>query len=420
MSRKDNRGRNLRRGESQRKNGLYMYRYTDYTGERKTVYSWRLVETDKTPPDKRMCIALRTMEKEIERDLDDGIRIESRNMTVNDMFDAYIADKRELKEKTRISYRETYNRYVRKGIGERRITQVRFSEIKRFYNDLIDEKGLNPSSIKNVDAILHPVFQTAVRDGMIRLNPVSGAIGEMKKSHKYQKQKRIALTLQEQEVFLQFMNQSPVYRKWLHIFVFMLGTGCRVGEVTGLTWADCDFKNNMLHIHNNMQYYRAEQDMHYGFHLSTVKSEAGKRDIPMLSEVRRVLLKERQEQIKKGIISQVVDGVGDYVFVKKNGNLYSKTDLNHALKNIICAYNERESRQEIEENREPFYLRHFSCHNLRHTFATRFCENETNIKVIQEIMGHTDIKTTMDVYAEATTDARQRAIRSLEGKIKIS
>ena len=71
------------------------------------------------------------------------------------------------------------------------------------------------------------------------------------------------------------------------------------------------------------------------------------------------------------------------------------------------------------EHRKPILIPHFSCHNLRHTFCTRFCENETNIKVIQEIMGHSDISTIMDVYAEATKEKKKEASDNLEGKIKI-
>ena len=66
------------------------------------------------------------------------------------------------------------------------------------------------------------------------------------------------------------------------------------------------------------------------------------------------------------------------------------------------------------------YLPNFSCHNLRHTFATRFCENETNLKVIQSILGHKDIATTMDVYAEATKEKLEESFANLQGKIKIS
>ena len=72
-----------------------------------------------------------------------------------------------------------------------------------------------------------------------------------------------------------------------------------------------------------------------------------------------------------------------------------------------------------KEAREPDLLPHFSVHNLRHTFCTRFCENETNLKVIQEIMGHADISTTMNIYNEATKEKKKESFASLEGKIKI-
>ena len=64
------------------------------------------------------------------------------------------------------------------------------------------------------------------------------------------------------------------------------------------------------------------------------------------------------------------------------------------------------------------YLTH--PHNLRHTFCTRFCENETNLKVIQEIMGHADISTTMNIYNEATKEKKKESFANLEGKVKIS
>jgi len=82
------------------------------------------------------------------------------------------------------------------------------------------------------------------------------------------------------------------------------------------------------------------------------------------------------------------------------------------------------TREELEaakkERREPKLLPHFTAHNIRHTFCTRFCENEMNIKVIQEIMGHANISTTMNIYNEATMKKKKESFENLEGKIKIS
>ena len=104
--------------------------------------------------------------------------------------------------------------------------------------------------------------------------------------------------------------------------------------------------------------------------------------------------------------------------------LFSKIllDLYIESENVRIEREKREAaqRKAEEEKRQPLLIRHFSVHNLRHTFCTRFCENETNLKVIQEIMGHADIETTMNIYAEATAQKKQESFTRLEGKIKIS
>lgn len=94
--------------------------------------------------------------------------------------------------------------------------------------------------------------------------------------------------------------------------------------------------------------------------------------------------------------------------------------VNRAIDRICAAYIEDETVLADQEGRDPVLIRHFSAHNLRHTFCTRFCENERNIKVIQEIMGHADIETTMNTYAEATKEKKKESFSNLEGKIKIS
>ena len=100
--------------------------------------------------------------------------------------------------------------------------------------------------------------------------------------------------------------------------------------------------------------------------------------------------------------------------------MFSPHSINRVIARIISLHNEKEVKKAHSENREPELLPHFSVHNLRHTFCTRFCENETNIKIIQEIMGHADITTTMDIYNEATLDKKKESFANLEGKIKLS
>lgn len=86
---------------------------------------------------------------------------------------------------------------------------------------------------------------------------------------------------------------------------------------------------------------------------------------------------------------------------------------------IIADYNATEEVAAKKQHREAVLLPDFSAHHLRHTFCTRLCENETNLKVIQSVMGHKDIQTTMDVYAEATEQKKQESFERLAAKLDI-
>lgn len=94
-------------------------------------------------------------------------------------------------------------------------------------------------------------------------------------------------------------------------------------------------------------------------------------------------------------------------------------NVQRVLKSIIKSYNVYETNQSEREHRAPMLLPDFSLHILRHTFCTRLCENGVNIKVVQEIMGHSDISTTMNIYNEATLKKKKEAFSELEGKIQV-
>ncbi len=101
------------------------------------------------------------------------------------------------------------------------------------------------------------------------------------------------------------------------------------------------------------------------------------------------------------------------------GNVYTPESVNRAIKRIYEDYNEKEEADAKKEGRNTLLLPHFSAHNLRHTFCTRLCENGSNLKVIQSVMGHADIQTTMDIYAECTQEKKQEVFATLNGKIMV-
>lgn len=416
--RRDSKNRILQNGESQRKDGKYEFKYVDVNGTRRSAYSWKLVATDKVPEGKRCELSLREMEKQIRRDLEDGISTHTANsITLNELFDTYMSTK-ELKQSTRTNYMYMYKNYVSNVIGKRRIGSIKYSDIKKFYNSLILEKKFKPNSMEIINTILHPVFTMAVRDGYIRTNPSDGVMAEIKKSHNWEKPKRHALTEEQQALFIDFLTESKTYNHWLPLMTVFLGTGCRVGELIGLTWDDCDFTEGIITINHNLV-YRQQDSGKCEMHITTPKTESGKRVVPMFQAVRKALLQEKKEQMRNGFNSTIIDGYSGFVFTNRCGYVHNPQTINRAIKRIYTACNEQEIERARKEHRQPVLIPHFSVHNLRHTFCTRFCENETDLKIIQEIMGHSDITTTMNIYNEATKERKQESFARLEGKIKI-
>ena len=130
-TRKDARGYKLNTGEYQRKDGRYSYKYTDKRrGERRSVYADSLAE-------------LRKKERKIIRDIEDGIDPTlADRLTLNELYDKYISEKYDLKPTTKACYIYAYNHFVRGTFGTKKIKSIRYSDVKRFYYELIRERNL--------------------------------------------------------------------------------------------------------------------------------------------------------------------------------------------------------------------------------------------------------------------------------------
>jgi hypothetical protein len=173
--RKDNRGRILRTGESQRKDGRYQFQYTDAAGKRHCVYALNLVD-------------LREKEKVILRDLEDGIRSsDSKKITLNDLIEIYLENHRSIRKVTEISYRKAINAHIKDSfIGNKPIANIRNSDMIKFYNSLLD-MGLSSGYLHIIHAFLHPAFEMAVADDLIRKNPCSGVMSKIEKTETVKK-----------------------------------------------------------------------------------------------------------------------------------------------------------------------------------------------------------------------------------------
>ena len=212
--------------------------------------------------------------------------------------------------------------------------------------------------------------------------------------------------------------RSEKYSRMANLFAVLLGTGMRIGEALGLRWCDCDFEEGIIHVTHALLYKQGE-DGNYRYRISAPKTEAGFREIPMFDEVKAALQRERGKRKSKKK-KFVVDGYSDFVFLNNNGQVYTQSFVYDTIQGITTSYNKEEYAKALEEKREPCYLPKISAHILRHTFCTRMCEQNINIKVLQDVMGHRNIRTTMETYAKAFRDKKVEAVMALNGAFKIS
>lgn len=405
-ARKDLRGRALKPGEIQRKDDQrYMYSYTDPLGRRKFIYANDLTE-------------LREKEQKLQRDQLDGLDLYAQGKaTINDTFDRYISTKYELRDSTKDGYLYFYDHFVRDNFGMKKLIEVKYSDVLQYYYYLLNDLDVSISTVETIHGLLHPTFTLAVRDDIIRKNPTDGVMAEISKKTSKSSGIRHALTRDQQRAFMDYMAKHPVYYHWWPLFTVLLGTGMRIGECLGIRWEDLDFEKRIVSVNHSIVYRYSTQKKDTTINVSLPKTEAGIRTIPMLDIVKDAFDMEKEEQAITGGNTQVIDGMSGFIFCNRFNKVHNPQTVNDTIRRICKNYNAEEALNAKKEGREPIILPDFSCHHLRHTFCTRLCETETNLKVIQDIMGHRSIETTMNIYAEATHEMKQKSFENLASKL---
>lgn len=399
--RKDSKGVVLKSGEIQRVDGRYEFRFTDKIGRRHGIYASTLKE-------------LREKEEKLLKDTYQGVSIDQRNKTLNDEFDKWKTLKVGLRDNVYQNYVYMYEAFVREELGKVKIVDIKSSDVKSFYLYLANSKHLKATTLDNIQTVLFPVFTLAIEDGIIAKNPAKNALTEIKKAKEYSSEKKKALTIEQQKAFEAYLARKAENRQWEPIFKFMLNTGMRVGEVTGLTKNDVD--DDWVHVNRTLVYYdkRESKKNNMTYAINEPKTEKGKRDIPLLPQAKKALEMEK-EYLEDAEIkcTAVVDGVTDFVFVNRFGENLNQGTLNKALRRIVRDYNLEEIEKSGKEKREALLLPKISTHILRHTFATRMVEKNVNAKVMQEVLGHKDIQTTMNIYVDAQNELKQNEINKM-------
>lgn len=396
--RRDNRNRILQTGESQRKDGRYVYKYNDNFGQTKFVYAWRLVPTDKTPSGKREDLSLREKEKEIQRDLDDGIDTAGKKMTVCELYAMQIRHNGNVKPNT-----VTGRNYLMKNIAEDRlgnttIENVKMADAKEWVLRM-KENGYAFKTIKNYKRSLSAAFHTAVVNDFIRKNPFEFDITDVIEDDTETKE---ALTPEQERLLLDFVYNSDVFCKYYYDIVILLGTGLRISELCGLTLDDVDMENRIINVNHQVLY-----DSEIGYYISEPKTKNGDRQIPMSENVYNAFLSIFETTtLSKYEIEYKGKIFTNFIFCKATGDepLYSGSygSVFKGIRTKFKIYSDVELPKSL------------SAHTMRHTFCTRMANAGMNPKSLQYFMGHANITMTLNYYAHATYESARDEFARIE------
>lgn len=396
VKRRDGKGRILQQGESQRKDGRYCYQYTDAFGKRRSVYSWRLDRSDRTPPGKKAEPSLREKKRQIQADLFDQITPAGDNLKVVDLVEKYVSLKIGVRPSTRAGYTTVINLLKKDEFGGKRIDKVKLLDAKKWLMDL-QKNGRGYSTIRTIRGVLRPAFQMAMDNDLIRRNPFSFGLMEVVYNDSVTRE---ALSHENERKFLSFVKNDKHFSKYYDGIYILFNTGLRISEFVGLTKADIDFKGMKIKVDHQLQRYNE-----LGYKIVEPKTESGVREVPMTQEVadcfRRILKERRAPKVEP-----IIDGYSGFIFLDKDGHPMVALHWEKYFQHICEKYNK------IYRVQMPKVTPHV----CRHTFCSRMAAARMNPKVLQYIMGHSDISVTLNTYTHMEFEDASEEMRRISGE----
>ena len=393
--RRDNRGRVLRFGESQRQDGRYAFKYKDSDGSVKFVYSWRLDKNDRTPAGKKRELSLREKEKQIEHDLFDHIVSNGGNYTVLELVKKYVSLKTGVRHNTEANYNFVINIIAKADFGKLRIDKVHLSDAKGWLIKL-QKEGRGYSTIHSVRGVLRPAFQMAVDDDLIRKNPFNFELASVVVNDSVTRE---AITKKQEREFLGFIQADEHFSRYYDGIYILFHTGLRISEFCGLTIGDIDFKEMRINVDHQLQ---RKRDMTYV--VEPTKTTSGTRMVPMTKEVADCFRRILANRIKPKV-EPMIDGYTGFLFLDKNEMPMVALHWEKYFKHILDKYN---SIYKVQ-------LPKITPHVCRHTFCSNMAKSGMNPKTLQYIMGHSDISVTLNTYSHVGfEDAKEELSRVAE------
>ncbi|MDD3570984.1 MAG: tyrosine-type recombinase/integrase [Lachnospiraceae bacterium] len=383
---KDNRGKELGKGLSQRKDGKYTARFTNKYGNRIQFY------------DEKLAVVRMWLNNAIYDDAHNITSLSSK-MTISAWSDVWLNEyiKNSVEKTTYNSYVTTCKQ-INKVLGKIRLSEVKQITLQRFFNEIAIE--YKKGTIKLIVVVLKAMITQAMNNGYLTDNPIKG----LKLPVNLEKKLQRVLSIGEQKLFIQYLRSNYHYA----IVQTCIMTGLRIGEVMALTWDDIDFEKNCIHVNKSISYNNFNGE-NCTFFVKPPKTKSSIRCIPIKAELKLILQNHLNNQIilKESSMWCPINEFTNLVFTTKTGAPFTQAQIFNCLTAVVKKINKEEKTKAIEENRifDEFLPVH--PHSLRHTFATRCFEAGMSPKTVQYLMGHSSINMTMDLYTHVTEEHKK-------------
>lgn len=320
--------------------------------------------------------------------LSGGLKVDADKITLNEYFEEWIRAKEpQVKPATIYSYRKKY-KPIGDILGDHKVQSIDRRDVLALQNRLYAH--LASSTTNYYMSLLKSILEDAVTDEVIIKNPCQRIKAVRKKEDEVLAKDSIhrALTDAELKTFFALAKRSWYYE----LFAFLVSTGLRVGEAGALTWSDID--GNMIKISKTV----SRNDNKTYVISKTPKTDAGNRQIPMTSEVEQILRDQKSKVAQLCGIKYVRATSRIFVSAENPERIMTNSMADHAI-DYIC---------------KQAQLTHFSVHALRDTFATKAIEAGMQPNTLKEILGHTDIRMTMNIYAHVHDGQKQKEMEKIK------
>lgn len=328
-----------------------------------------------------------------------GTLVEPHRVDLGRWLDIWLIDykKNTVKPSTFERYESIIRNNLKPDLGSIPLKDLQPEHIQRVYNSKLKGnskgvKALTPATIHRIHNVLHSALEQALKNNLINRN-ISNAVTLPRET----KKEITVLSIEEQKKFLLTLDDERLKCA----FIVEIASGVRLGELLALRWADVDLNENTISIKHSIRRtknFDDSIDTSTSLMFSTPKTKAGIRIIPLPPSAIEELKEHKKRQNEEKMANRIIYEDNDLVFCSELGRLIDPRHFTKIFYRII----------------KKAGLNHFNFHVFRHTYATRLLEVNEHPKVVQELLGHSDITLTLNTYSHVMPDIKKSAAEKID------